>query len=205
MQSPDLQRRDDREPDRPATDHQRNLAAFDIGFCYRVYADRERFGQRGVLGREAVGDFEQQGLAEQHALGIGADIVVGVADAPRAFRRQQRRQRADFGAGLELARRARTIVQHLAAEFMAEHDVAREIHRLAVGEVFCQFDHAVGVLARVQVRAADAAGERLHQHHSRAWLGLRHLVDDDFPVAENGCAHGSSHGFLHLNTENHHE
>jgi hypothetical protein len=53
-----------------------------------------------MLGREAVRDFEQQGFAEQHALGIGADIVVGVADALRAVRRQQRRQRTDLRARL---------------------------------------------------------------------------------------------------------
>jgi hypothetical protein len=188
----DLQRRDDGEPDRPAADHQRHLAAFDIGLCDRVHADRERFGQRGMLGRQTVGDFEQQGFAEQHALGIGADIVVGVADALRAFGGQKRRQRADFGAGLEFLRCARTIVEHLAAEFMAEHDVARKIHRLAAGKMFCQFHHAVAVLARVQVGAADAACQRFYQHHARARLGFWQLIDDDFPVAENGCAHEKS-------------
>ena len=179
-------------PDRPAADHQRHLAASDVGFCHRVHADRERLGQRGVLGGEAVRDFEQQGFAEQHALGIGADIVVGVADALRAFRGQKRRQRTDFGAGLELLRRARTIVEHLAAEFVAEHDVAGKVHRLAAGKMLCQFDHAVRVLARVQVGAADAAGQRLDQHHARARLGFRHLIDDDLAVSENGSAHESS-------------
>jgi hypothetical protein len=103
VQSLDLQRRDHGKPDRPAADHQRHLAALMLAFAPRMHADRERLGQRGMLGRQAVRDFEQQGFAEQHALGIGADIVVGIADALRAFRGQQRRQRADFGAGLELA------------------------------------------------------------------------------------------------------
>ena len=157
-----------------------------------MHADCERLGQCGVLGGEAVRDFQQQCLAEQHALGIGPDIVVGVADALRTFRGQQRRQRTDFGAWLELARRARTVVQHLAAEFMAEHDVAGKVHRLAAGEVFCQFDHAVRVLARVQVGAADAAGQRFDQHHAGPRFGLGHLVDDNFSVAENGSAHEKS-------------
>jgi succinyl-CoA synthetase alpha subunit len=91
--------------------------------------------QGGVLGGEAVRDLQQQRFAQQHALGIGADIVVGIADALRALRRQQRRQRADFGAGLELARRVRPIVEHLATEFVAEHDIARKVHRLAAGEM----------------------------------------------------------------------
>jgi hypothetical protein len=185
----DLQRRDDGKPDRPAADHQRHLAAFDVGFCNRVHTDRERLGQCSVFGSEAVRDFEQQGFAEQHALGIGADIVVGIADALRAFRSQQGRQRTDFRAGLELLRRARTVVQHLAAEFMAEHDVAGKVHRLAAGKVLCQLDHAVRVLARVQVGAADAAGQRLHQHHARTRLGFRHLIDDDLAVSENGSTH----------------
>jgi hypothetical protein len=189
VQSPDLQRRDNRKADRPAADHQRHLASPDVGFCYRVHADRERLGQSGVLGGEAVRDFEQQGFAEQHALGVGADIIVGIADALRAFRGQKRRQRTDLGAGLELLRRARTIVEHLAAKLMAEHDVAGKVHRLAAGKVFCQFHHAVGVLARVQVGAADAAGQRFDQHHAGPRLGFRHLIDDDLAVPENGCAH----------------
>ena len=65
-----------------------------------------------------------------------------------------------FVPGLSLRCRARTVVQHLAAELVAEHDVAGKIHRLAAGKMFRQFDHAVGVLARVQVGAADAAGQR---------------------------------------------
>jgi len=51
------------------------------------------------------------------------------------------------------------------------------------------FDHAVGVLARVQVGAADAAGQRLHQHLPRARLRLGQRIDDDLAVPENGSAH----------------
>ena len=152
-------------------------------------ADRERFGQRGVFGRQPVRHFQQQRLAEQHALGIAADIVVGIADALRAFRGQQRRQRTYPGAGFQLALRARPVIEDLAAEFVAEHDVAGEVHRLAAGKMPGQFDHAVGVLARVQVGAADAAGQRLDQHLPRARLRLGHRIDDDLAVPENGCAH----------------
>ena len=81
MQSLQLQRGDDRKPDRTAADHQRHLVAAHIGLVDRVDADRERFGERRVFRREPVGHFEQQRLAEQHALGIAADIVVGIADA----------------------------------------------------------------------------------------------------------------------------
>ena len=117
-----------------------------------------------MLRRETIRHLQQQRFAEQHALGIAADIVVGIADALRAFRRQQRRQRTDAGAGFQLALRARTVVEDLAAEFVAEHDVAGKIHRLAAGKMPGQFDHAMGVLAGVQVGTADAAGQRLDQH-----------------------------------------
>ncbi len=81
VQSSELQRRDDREPDRAAADHQRHLVAANIGLGHGVNADRERFGQRRMLRRKAVRHYEQQRFAEQHALGIAADMVVGIADA----------------------------------------------------------------------------------------------------------------------------
>jgi hypothetical protein len=72
---------------------------------------------------------------------------------------------------------------------MAEHDVAGEVHRLPSGKMSCELDHAMGVLARVQIRTADAAGQRPHQHLSRARLRLGHLIDDDLAIPENRCAH----------------
>ena len=93
MQAFQFQRRDHRKPDRAAADHQRHLVAAYVGLGDRVDADRQRLGQRRVLGRKPVGHLQQQRLAEQHALGIAADIVVGIADALRALGRQQRRKR----------------------------------------------------------------------------------------------------------------
>ena len=188
MQPLQFQRRDHGEPDRAAADHQRHLVAADIGLGHRVHADRQRLGQRRMFRREAVRHFQQQRLAEQHALGIAADIVVGIADALRPLRRQQRRQRTDAGAGFQLALGAGAVIEHLAAEFVAEHDIAGEVHRLAAGKMPCHFDHAMGMLARVQVGAADAAGQRPDQHLPRGRLRLGHGVDDDLAVPENGCA-----------------
>ena len=91
--------------------------------------------------------------------------------------------------GFSLRVGARTVVEHLAAEFVAEHDVAGKVHRLAAGEMLRQFDHAVRVLARVQVGAADAAGQRLDQHLPGRRLRLRQRIDDDLAVPENGSAH----------------
>ena len=50
-----LQRRDHREADRPAADHQRHLVAAHVGFLDGVDADRERLGQRGMLGASPFG------------------------------------------------------------------------------------------------------------------------------------------------------
>ena len=75
-----------------------------LAFATACYAYRERLGQRGVLGREAVRDLEQQGFAEQHALGVGADIVVGIADALRSLPRSDSAgSETDFGAGLNFS------------------------------------------------------------------------------------------------------
>jgi hypothetical protein len=54
---------------------------------------------------------------------------------------------------------------------VAEHDIAGQVHRFAAGKMPGKFDHAVGVLARVQIGAANAAGERLDQHLPGAGLG----------------------------------
>jgi hypothetical protein len=140
----------------------------------------------------SVRHLQQQRLAEQHALGIAANIVVGIADALRALLRQQRRKRADPRTGFQLARRGRAIIENLATEFMAEHDVAGEVHRLAAREMPGQLDHVVGVLARMQVRAANAAGQRLDQHLPRGGFGLGQRIDDNLAVPENGSAHRRS-------------
>ncbi|MGY2804582.1 hypothetical protein ACVIHF_001312 [Bradyrhizobium sp. USDA 4506] len=170
-----------------------------LAIATRMHADRKRLGERGVLGRKPVRHFEQQRLAEQHLLGIAAEIIVGIADALRALRRQQRRQRAHFRPGLQLARRVRAVVEDLAAELMAEHDVARQIHRRATGQELAQLHHAVGMLACVQIGTADAAGERFDQHLAGAGLRLGHPVDDHLAVPEDRCAHIPSRvGFVPL-------
>ena len=192
MQPLQLQRRDHREPDRAAADHQRHLVAAQIGLRDRVDADRQRLGQRRMLRRKPVGHLQQQRLAEQHALGIAADIVVGIADALRSLRRQQCRQRTHPRAGFQLALRARAVIDDLAAEFVAEHHIAGEVHRLAAGKMPGKFDHAMGVLARMQVGAANAAGQRLDQHLPCARLRIGQGVDDDLAVAENGSAQSVS-------------
>jgi len=92
--------------------------------------------------------------------------------------------------GLNLPRRVRAVVQHLAAELMAEHDIARQIHRLAAHSLGHP-GHVMGVLAGVEIGAADAAGERFHQHLPCRRLRLGQRVDDDLAVPENRSTHQS--------------
>ena len=190
MQTLDLQRSDHREPDRAAADHERHLAALHPRLLDRMHADRQRFGQRGVLRQQAVRHFQQQRFAEQHPLGIAADILVGIADALRPRRRQQRRQRTDARAGLEPLLRARPVIDDLAAELMAEHDIARRVHRLAAGDACSDCGETMRVLARMQIGAADAAGERFDQHLLRTGHRLGHGIDDNLALPEDRSAHG---------------
>jgi hypothetical protein len=50
----------------------------------------------------------------------------------------------------------------------------------------------MSVLARVQIGAANAAGERLDQHLPCGRFGLGQRIDDDLAVPENGSAHWRS-------------
>ena len=83
----------------------------------------------------------------------------------------------------------RPVVDHLAAELVAHHHVAVEIHRDAAGNAAADLDHAMGMLGGVQVRAADAAGQHLHQRLVLRRLGLGDRVDDDVAAAEDRCLH----------------
>src|SRR5262249_35075974 len=102
----------------------------------------------------------------------------------------QRGYRANPRARLQPALRIGAIVHDLATKFVTEHDIARKVHWFSARKKSGQFDHATGVLARVQVRAADAAGQCPDQHLAGAGYRLWHGIDDDLAVPENGSAHG---------------
>jgi hypothetical protein len=57
-------------PTGAAADHQRYLAAPDVGFCHGVHADRERPVSAPAQRQGRSGTSSSKGLAEQHALGI---------------------------------------------------------------------------------------------------------------------------------------
>jgi hypothetical protein len=81
------------------------------------------------------------------------------------------------------------MIENFAAELVPEHHIARQIHRLATWKMPGQLDHPVGVLARMEVGTADAAGERLDQHLTVTGPGFGDLIDHDLTAPENGCAH----------------
>ena len=62
------ERRDHREADRAAADHQRRVVRLEARLGHRVQAHRHRLGERGVLGGEPVRHREQQRLGEPHVL-----------------------------------------------------------------------------------------------------------------------------------------
>ena len=78
---------------------------------------------------------------------------------------------------------------------MPEHDIPIDVHRFSA-EMPRHFDHATGVSPRVQIGPADAAGQRLDEHLTRArtWFGQR--ISDDLAFSENGSAQLSSPGVV---------
>src|SRR5437763_1384314 len=76
---------------------------------------------------------------------------------------QQRRPGADARADRQRARGGRPVLDDLGAELVAHDDVASQVHHARVAGAPRGLDELVGVLQRVEVGAADAAGEGAHQ------------------------------------------
>lgn len=180
---------DHREPHRSTTHHQRRVVLLQRRLLHRMDADRERLGQGRVIGGQSVGYLQQQRRRQHHLLAVAARKIVGIADRAMAVGLRDHRHRADQRAGLQLALGARTVIQHFAAEFVAEHDVARQVEWLAAGDALRERDHVRCVLGIVQVRTADAAAQRLHQHLSRCWHRRRDVCDDDVAAAQDRRLH----------------
>ena len=183
---------DHRQPDRAAADHQRHIIRRQPRVLHRVPAHRDRFGQRRLVGGQSVRHFQQQALGERHVLREATGDVVGIADALHGVAGDRHRHRADQCAGLQALLGARAVLDHLAAELVAEHHVARGVHVPATAGAARALDELLGVFRRVQIGAADAAAQRLHQHLAFGRRGIGDRVDDDVAVAKDGGAHGIS-------------
>src|SRR6185437_11027572 len=82
------------------------------------------------------------------------------------------------------------IVKNLAAEFVAEHHVAIDAHRVLDTGLLVDARDRLGELQRVQVGAADAAGAGAHQNLTRTGREIGDLVAHDPSAAPDGCSHG---------------
>ena len=74
------------EPDRSASDDQRNLAVPGTGDAHVLEPDRQRLGEGGVIGLHVVGDRAQHVFAEDHVLCEAAGERVVVAEHGEARR-----------------------------------------------------------------------------------------------------------------------
>ena len=89
-------------PTGPQPKHERTFAGLDARTVHTVHANRHRLGERGELGVEPVGHFDEHGRREDHALGVAAHHVVRVHDRPHHGRAaEQDRDRRDDRVGRE--------------------------------------------------------------------------------------------------------
>ena len=68
-----------------------------------------------------------------------------------------------------------------------------EVHDARVAGPARGLDELIGELQRVQVGAADPAGQRADEHLARARLGRRDVGDHELAVAHDGGAHRLHH------------
>ena len=94
-----LEHADHGQADRPAADHDRDVALLDLGAPDGVPADRHRLGQRAELGRQAVRDRQHQRLLDHDLLGVGAGRRGREADRVHLVAAPAQRQRHDRRAG----------------------------------------------------------------------------------------------------------
>ncbi len=112
-------------------------------------------------------------------------------------RRRRRRCRGTAAASTRPAcrpcrwlRGVGTVVEHLGAELVAHDHVARR-DPCTNGAPLSRAASTIlsACVERVQVGAADAAGERLDQHLAGAGLGIGNRVDDELLASHDGGAH----------------
>src|SRR5258707_394352 len=163
---------------------------FDL-IALHAYADHDdaRVAERGALSRKAVRHFEQEKLGQPHQLAVAAGIIVRVAHRFDAGRSDQHRHRANAGTRLQMFLRLRSVVDHLGAELVAHYDIALEVHHERSTGFARTFNQPLGVLERVQIRAANPAGERFHQRLARPGSRNWNLIDDKFFASHYGSAH----------------
>src|SRR5579859_87428 len=82
------------------------------------------------------------------------------------------------------------MVEDLGAELVTEDSVGAGVEAVvAAARAAAELDHMLHVVQGMQVGAADAAGQRLHQHLAGRRLQLGDLVADQLLVAPNHRPH----------------
>jgi hypothetical protein len=172
-----LEHADHRETDWPATDHDCDVTLAHLAAPDGVPPDGHRLGQRGYLGGQPVRDGQRQRLLDEELLGVGARRHRRQPDSMHLFAAPQQRHGDDRCAGPRGLAGAGTVIDDLAAELVSEHDVLIRSHE----GVVARFGHHVGefvaVVARMQVRSADATLEHVEQQLPLGRCRSR-LVDD---------------------------
>src|SRR5690606_5720204 len=126
-----------------------------------------------------------------------AGKLIGVAHVFGAARTRQKRQADDAGAGFELRAGGGAVIENFSAEFVAEDDALFGLRRQRVAGALQAGEKFVHVIARVQIGAADTAGQRAHQHLSGRRYRLVDIAQFKFAVLRDYAAHIQypSHGF----------
>ena len=122
-----------------------------------MVGDGHRLGQRGDVGREAVGHGQHERLLGDQLLGVGPGRVSGEADRVDPLRAADERQSHDRRPRGHCARASRAVLGHLAGELVAEHDRLGRPAEARVPRLLGQVGPGVESVAGVQVGAADAA------------------------------------------------
>lgn len=146
-----LQHADHREADRPAADDDRDVALAHLAAADGVPADGHRLGERGNIGRQAVGYFEGQRLLDEKLLGVGARRGRGETGGVNVLAATQQWHRDDRRAGSWVLARSWAEIDYLAAEFVPHHNLLVRPHGVVVADFRRRVCELIAVMAGVQV------------------------------------------------------
>ena len=126
--------------------------------------DRHRLGQRGELGRQPVGHRRasatpRRASARRSRPGAGPRARSRAPPSPRRSSGS-----ATTGVPSRPLAEPRAVLDDLAAELVADDDLLVGAHEVVVAGLRDHVGELVAVVARVQVRAADAAAQHVEQH-----------------------------------------
>jgi len=186
-----LQRRQDREPDRPRSDHENRFASTQACFVHRVEPYGHRFRQCGGGDRGAIRNWKHHALREHHVLGEAAGNLFVVPDRER-LRTKQHGYRTNELAGIELTLGVGTVVDHLCTKFVTQHDRIESRELEGTTGFAARRDEIVGMKCSMQIGAADTAGARFDEHLAGPGCRIVDRLDPEpAPLHQYGLHDGS--------------